>query len=229
MSDLDLMHYFLGIEVMQTVGGIFISQKKYAQEILGRFQMQNCNSVSTPCEGNLKLAKDPEGKKVDSTLCKHIVGSLMYLTTTRPDIMHDVSLISMYIECPKEMHLIAAKRIFRYLQGTMKFGLFYKKEEMSNLFGFTDSGYDRDSDDRKSTSGDAFILSSGAISWSSNKQPLITLSKTEAEFVVATACTCQAIWLRNVLEELHFKQERTTTIYCDNSSAIKLSRNTVLH
>ena len=153
----------------------------------------------------------------------------MYLTATRPDIMHAVSLISRFMECPKEIHLLAAKRIFRYLQGTANYGLFYKKGEKSDLFGFTDSDYAGDLDDRKSTSGYVFMLGSGAVSWSSKKQPIVTLSTTEAEFVAATACACQAIWLKKILEELHFKQEGAIAIYCDSSSAIKLSKNPVLH
>ncbi|KAG6475047.1 hypothetical protein ZIOFF_064264 [Zingiber officinale] len=128
MSDLGMMHYFLGMEVVQSTKGIFISQKKYVQEILDRFQMKDCNPVSTPTEFGLKLNKDHEGKKVDSTIYKQIVGSLMYLTATRPDIMYSVSLISRYMENPTEIHLLAAKRILRYLQGTKDFGLFYKKE-----------------------------------------------------------------------------------------------------
>ncbi|XP_031287932.1 secreted RxLR effector protein 161-like [Pistacia vera] len=191
--------------------------------------MKDCNPVNTPSEFGVNLNKDNGGKKVDNTLYKQIVGSLMYLTATRPDIMHAVSVISRYMECPTEIHLLATKRIFRYLQGTKEFGLFYKNVEKSNLFGFTDSDYARDSDDRKSTSGYVFMMGTGAVSWSSKKQPIITLSSTEAEFVAATAYACQAIWLKKILKELHFKEDGPTQIYCDNSSAIKLSKNPVLH
>uniref|UniRef100_A0A803PAK3 CCHC-type domain-containing protein n=1 Tax=Cannabis sativa TaxID=3483 RepID=A0A803PAK3_CANSA len=170
-------------EVVQTNDAIFISQKKYVQEILDRFQMKNCNPVGTPTEVGLKLIKDPEGKKVDSTLYKQIVGSLMYLTATRQDIMHGVSLISRYMECPREIHLLAAKRIFRYLRGTTDFGLFYQKGEKADLVGFTDSDYAGDLDDRRSTSGYVFMMGSGAVSWTSKKQAIVTLSTTEAEFV----------------------------------------------
>lgn len=164
--------------------------------------MQNCNSVGTPTELGLKLTKNPGGKKVDGTLFKQIVGSLMYLTATRPDIMHAVSLISRYMESPMESHLMAAKRIFRYLQGTKEYGIFYKKEKMSNLLGYTDSDYAGDPDDSKSTSGYVFMMGTGAIAWSSKKQQIVTLSTTEAEFVASTTCACQAIWLRRLLEEL---------------------------
>ncbi|XP_024030833.1 uncharacterized protein LOC112094380 [Morus notabilis] len=201
MSDLGMMHYFLGIEVKQFATRIFISQTRYVQEILDKFHMTNCNSVSTPTEFGLKLRKNREGKKVDSTLYKQIVGSLMYLTATRPYIMYSVSLISRYMENPTELHLLAAKRIFRFLQGTIDFGLLYKKGEKSYLFGFIDSDYIGDIDDRK-----IFMLSFGVVSWSSKKQPIVILSTTEAEFVATTSCACQAIWLKKLLKELHFKK-----------------------
>ncbi|GKV48172.1 hypothetical protein SLEP1_g54998 [Rubroshorea leprosula] len=229
MSDLGLMHYYLGIEVNQSAAGIFISQKKYVQDILDRFRMKNCNPVSTSIEPGLKLVKNPGGKGINNTLYKQIVGSSMYLTATSPDIMHAVSLISRYIDCPKEVHLLAAKRILKYLQGTAEYGLFYKNGEKSELFGFTDSDFARDLDDRKSTSGYVFIMGTAAISWTSRKQSIVTLSTTEAEFVAATTCACQAIWLRKVLEELQVKQEGPMLIFCDNSSTIKLSKNLVLH
>ncbi|KAI3474406.1 hypothetical protein Pfo_029267 [Paulownia fortunei] len=212
MSDLGMMHYFLGIEVIQSTAGIFISQKKYVQEILDRFHMKDCNPVSIPTETGMKLVRNPEGGKIDSTLYKQIVGSLIR-----------------YMAFPKEMHLLAAKRIFRYLQGTSNYGIMYKKGERSDLFGFTDSDYARDPDDRKNTSGYVFMMGSGAVSWSSKKQSIVTLSTTEAEFIAAAACACQAIWLRKILKEVNFKQEAPTLIYCDNSSTIKLSKNPVLH
>ena len=166
MTDLGLMHYFLGIEVVQSAEGVFISQKKYTLEILDRFQMKNCNSVSTPTDLGLKLVKEGAGKTVDATLYKQIVGSLMYLTSTRPDIMYVVSLISRYMEHPTETHLNAAKRIFRYLKGTADYGIWYKKDRNSSLVGFSDSDYAGDLDDRKSTSRLVFMLNSGVVSWS---------------------------------------------------------------
>ncbi|CAM8934341.1 unnamed protein product [Rhodiola kirilowii] len=162
MSDLSLMHYFSGIEVEQSVGGNFISQKRYVHTILDRFKMTNCNAVSTPVDCGLKLTKDPEGEKVSSTFFKQMVGSLMYVTATRPDIMYDVSLISRYLESPTRLHLLSAKRIFRYLKGTSEFGIFYKKNQKDGLNGFNDSDYAGDSDDRRSTSGYVFTFGSAA-------------------------------------------------------------------
>ena len=107
--------------------------------------------------------------------------------------------------------------------------MFYKRGEKFNILGFTDSDYAGDSDDRKSTFGYVFMMGSTMICWSSRKQPIITLSIIEAEFVAASACACQEIWLRNILEEVHFKQQGPTLIYCDNSSTIKLSKNPIMH
>lgn len=122
MSGLGKMHYFLGLEVVQLDDGIFVSQKKYAWEILDQFKMKNCNPANTPFEFGLKLSKDGRGDMVDNILYRQFVGSLMYLTATRPDIMYVVSLISRYMENPIEIHLLAAKRILPYLQGTKDFG-----------------------------------------------------------------------------------------------------------
>ncbi|CAL2279140.1 unnamed protein product [Prunus armeniaca] len=206
-----------------------LAVKKYVQEILDRFEMKDCNSVCTRTEIGLKLEKNSGEKKVDQTLYKHIVGSLMYLTATRPDIQHVVSLISRYMECPEVPHLAIAKRIFLYLKGTINFGILYKKGAKSGLFGFTDSDYAGDPDDRRSTSGYAFIMGAGAILWSSKKQQIVTLSTTEVEFIAAAACDCQAIWLRRIVKELRGLQEGPTPVYYDNNSAIKLSKNPVLH
>jgi hypothetical protein len=125
--------------------------------------MKDCNPVSTPTEFGLKLNKNHKGKKVDNTLYKQIVGSLMYLTATRPNIMYYVSLISRYMENLTEMHLLAAKRILRYLQEIRDFGLFYKKGEKLKLFGFTDSDYAGDQDNRRSTLGYVFMLGTSAV------------------------------------------------------------------
>lgn len=229
ITDLGKMSYFLGVEVIQSSDGIFITQAKYAREILERFGMINCKPVSNPVVTGSKLSKRGGGAEVDITNYKHMVGSLMYLTATRPDLMYVVCLTSRYMEKPTEVHLQAAKRIMRYLRGTVNFGILYNSQGKEELIAYTDSDYAGDIDDRKSTSGYVFLLGTGAISWSSKKQPVVTLSTTEAEFIAAAACACQGIWLRRILDQLGHSQDKSTTIYCDNSSTIKLSKNLVLH
>jgi len=160
MSDLGKMKYFLGIEVLQNPEGIYICQRRYAQEILKRFGMDRCNPVKNPIVPGCKLSKDEEGTKVDASVFKQVVGSLMYLTATRPDLMYGVSLISRFMSCPTEQHWLAAKRLLRYLMGTMNLGIFYKKGGCKQLIAYSDSDFAGDIDDRKSTIGCVFIISS---------------------------------------------------------------------
>ncbi|GAA0175604.1 transmembrane signal receptor [Lithospermum erythrorhizon] len=230
MTDLGCMSYFLGIETIRGNEGIFICQRKYAEEVLNRFGMIDCNSVSRPIVPSTKLNKDPDGELVDETYFKQMVGSLMYLTATRPDLVYAVSLLSRYMVRPTTMHLQVAKRILRYLKGTQELGIYYQKGEQGNdLQAYTDSDYAGDTDDRKSTSGYVFLLSSGAVAWSSKKQPIVTLSTTKAEFIAAATCACQSVWMKKILAEIGHEQNECTQILCDNSSTIKLSKNPVMH
>lgn len=229
MNDLGKMRFFLGIEVLQHEEGIYIYQKKYAIEILNRFGMADSNPVKVPMIPGSKLYKDEEGTKVDETYYKQLVGSLIYLTATRPDLMFSVSLISRFMSCPTQLHMQAAKRILRYLQGTKNYGIWYRKGGNDELLAYTDSDYAGDFYDRKSTSGYVFLIASGAVAWSSKKQPIVTLSTTEAEYVSAAKCACQAVWMRKILKELGHKQEGNTALLCDNSSTIKLSKNPIMH
>ncbi|TXG65900.1 hypothetical protein EZV62_007175 [Acer yangbiense] len=178
---------------------------------------------------SFKISKDGNIDFVDETYYKQLVGSLMYLIATRPDMMFVTCLISRYMAKPMEIHLQAAKRALRYLKGTVNYGIHYKKGGDGELLAFTDSDYAGDMEDRKSTSGYVFLMSSSAVSWCSKKQPIVTLSTTEAEFVAATVCACQGVWMKRILKELGHSDGGCTTIMCDNSSTIKLSKNLVMH
>ena len=203
---------------------------KYAREILSKFGMEDCNFVCNPIVPGNKLTKNEGGKSVDATYFKQIIGSLMYLLATRPDLAYSVCLLARYMERPTEMHQASVKRVLRYLKGTIKLGILYKKGKMNyRLEGWTESDYAGDLDDRKSTSGYVFKLGTGALSWSSKKQLIVTLSTTEVEFVSACSCACQAIWLRRILQHLGQTQKVCTKLYCDNSSSIKLSKNLIMH
>lgn len=229
MTDLGRMRFFLGIEVVQSSAGIYICQRKYAMDIMRRFGMEGSNSVCNPMVPGYKLCRDEKGVKVDETQFKQVVGSLMYITATRPDLMFVVSLISRFMSKPTEMHVQAAKRVLRYLKGTVNYGILYKRGGAEKLVAFTDSDYVGDLEGRKSTSGYVFLMNDAAVAWSSKKQPIVTLSTTEAEFIAAAGCACQAIWMRRILSDIGYTQEGSTTIMCDSSSAIKLSKNPVMH
>lgn len=202
MTDLGKMRYFLGVEVVQNQKLIFINQSKYVKGVLERFGMASSKPVTNPVTVGSKISKHDDGKLVDSTLYKQVIGSLMYLNATRPDIAYFVSLVSRFMERPTENHYMAAKRILRYLRGTADMGILYKREGQNHLEAYCDSDYAGDHDDRKNTFGYAYLFSSGAISWSSKKQPIVTLSTTEAEFVAVAYCVCQGIWIKRILEEL---------------------------
>ncbi|CAL1405651.1 unnamed protein product [Linum trigynum] len=228
MTDIRLMSYYLGIEVNQKEEGIFISHSGFAKEVLKKFKMENYNPVSTPAECGLKLSKDDKGEKVNSTEFRSLVGSLRYLTCTRPDILYSVGLVSRYMEAPTMSHWNAAKRILRYIKGTIDHGLVYTKSETFKLVGYCNSDWAGDMDDRKSTTGFVFFLGDTTFTWSSKKQAIVTLSTCEAEYV-ATSCACHAIWLRKLLKELNMTQEESIEIFVDNKSALALAKNPVFH
>ena len=179
MTDLGEMRYFLGIEVCQNAEGVHISQKKYAEKILQKFGLEACNGVKNPIvPGSMVLSTEEEGNQADGTLFKQMVGSLMYMTVTRPDLMYSVCLMSRFMSNPKDVHMAAAKRILRYIKATTNLGIFYKRRCKDELVGYTDSDYARDVGDRRSTSGYVFVQSGGAVAWASKKQPVVTLSTT---------------------------------------------------
>ncbi|KAH9697084.1 hypothetical protein KPL71_023464 [Citrus sinensis] len=209
--------------------GIFISQERYVKEILKRFKMNDCKPISTPLECGVKLSKHDEGEDIDPTFFKSLVGSLRYLTCMRPDILYVVGLVSRYMENPKTTHFKAAKRILRYIKGTINFGLLYSFSNDYKLVGYSDSDWGGDVDDRKSTTRFVFFMGDTAFTWMSKKQPIVTLSTCEAVYVAATSSVCHAIWLRNLLKELGLPQEEPIEICVDNKSTIALSKNPVFH
>ena len=229
MKNLWMMHYFLGMEVWQSADGIFLGQGKYAVEILKRFGMMDCNAMATPMESNLKLLCDASPDLVDVTVYRQMIGSLMYLTNTRPDIYFAVNTLSQFLMDPRSIHLVVVKHVLRYLKGTVDYGLKYEVNQKFNLQGYVDSDWDGSVADRKCTSGCCFIMGSGVISWFSRKQSYVALSTAEAEYVAACSASCEAVWLRMLLSELFDLPLEATGIFCDDQSCVKLSENPVFH
>ena len=155
--------------------------------------MSNCKTSPTPIITSLKLRKDDEGSTVDPTLFKRMVGSLMYLTKTRLDNMYVVSLISTFMESPKDSHWKTGKRIMRYVSGTKDLGIMYSTSKKFKIIGYIENDNGDNLDDRKRTYGYTFHFGIGVVSWDSKKQPIVTLSSAEAEYVAATSVACQAI------------------------------------
>lgn len=230
MSDLGLLHYYLGIEVKQSTEGISLSQGAYAAKILEKSGMAGCNPCHVPMEQRLKLSKSSTEPLVDATAYRSIVGSLRYLVNTRPDLAFAVGYVSRFLAEPHEDHLVAVKHILRYVAGTSNWGLWYgrKEEVQANLTGFSDSDFAGDVDTRKSTTGVVFSLSGSPITWQSMKQKVVAQSSCEAEYIAAANATCQALWLARVLSEVQGNAPCVPKLMVDNKSAIALTKNPVL-
>ncbi|KAK5795579.1 hypothetical protein PVK06_036848 [Gossypium arboreum] len=161
MIDLGIMTYFIGMEVNQSDRGIFISQHAFALKILNKFYKANCKEVSTPLAQGKKLISFGSQERVDEKEYRSLIGCLLYLTATRPDLMHAVSLLSRFMNCCDTSHFKAAKRVLRYVKGTLKFGVMFKKEKEFRLIRYSDSDWTGSLDDMKSTSGYFFTLGLG--------------------------------------------------------------------
>jgi len=190
--------------------------------VLSQFGLENCNAVNNPIVPGTRLSKNDAGTKVDATLFKQVVDSLMYLTATRPDLMFGVSLINRFMSNSTKSHWFIAKRILKYLNGTTELGIYYKKGENTKIVAYSDIDFVRDIDDRRSASGFVFLFGSGVVSWSSKKQPVATLSTTEAKYIVVASCVCQRIWIQSVLEKLSL-EEHTDSIWQQFHDTIKES------
>jgi hypothetical protein len=185
MKDLGLMHYFLGLEVWQSPEKIFLNQGKYTVKILKRFDMFECKPMNTPMEAKLKLLVDTLSGLIDATMYRQIIGSLMYLMNTRPEICFAMNTLIQFLVEPIYVHLVAAKHVMRYLKGTIDCGLNYDGDHDFTLSGYTDADWEGSVSDRKSTSRCCFSLGSAMISWQSRKQSSISLSTTKAEYIAA--------------------------------------------
>ncbi|XP_073219704.1 uncharacterized protein [Cicer arietinum] len=163
MSSLGEMNYFLGLEVYQSEDEIFLNQEKYAREILKKFRMESCKSVPTPLVSNLKLSKEDETEKIDASLYRSLIRSLLYLTSSRPDLMYATSLLSRFMQSPTKTHFAAVKRVLRYVKGITQFGIWYKPSENESLIGYIDSDWVGNIDDMKSTTSYAFSLGSALV------------------------------------------------------------------
>ncbi|GJW17384.1 putative ribonuclease H-like domain-containing protein [Tanacetum coccineum] len=188
MSSMGELTFFLGLQVKQKEDGIFISQDKYVTEILKKFGFSDVKTANTPMETHKPLLKDADGEDVDEHMYRSMIGSLMYLTSSRPDIMFVVCVCARFQVNPKVSHLHAVKRIFRYLKGQPKLGLWYPKDSPFDLVAYTDSDYAGASLDRKSTTGGCQFLGCRLISWQCKKQTVVANSTTEAEYVAASSC-----------------------------------------
>ena len=228
MSMVGELTFFLGLQVKQQKEGIFVSQEKYARNIVKNFGLNSKKHASTPMSSSTKLNVDSSGVEVSPTLYRSIIRSLLYLKASRPDIAFSVGVCARYQANPKESHLTAIKRIIRYVNGTSNYGQWYSKDSNACLAGYSDADWAGSVDDRKSTSGGCFYLGNNLVSWMSKKQNSMSLSTAEAEYITAGSCCTQLLWMKKLLHDYGIPQE-TMCVFCDNTSAINLSKNPVQH
>lgn len=230
IRDMGKLCHFLGVKIVYLdSGAIWIGQPTYTREVISKFSMEKSKPVATPVESGCKLAKTKETDgTVDQELYQSAVGRLLYLSTrTRPDIAYAVGNVARFSSKPSQQHWIAVKRIFRYLNGTIDYGLLY--ENKSDIEGFSDADWAGDLDDRKSTSGYVFMMSGAAISWNSKKQSCVALSTAEAEYIALSKAAQESVWLRRILMDMGEKQSNAIIIHEDNQSAIAMTKNPQFH
>lgn len=231
MSDLGRLSYYLGIEVCQHDKGMTLSQSRYAMRILEETGMKDCNPVQIPMDAGVKLAKSEEERMIEATSYRKTVGCLRYLLHTRPDMSFCVGVLSRYMQSPRESHGVALKQCLRYLKGSTAYGLTFERSSShtKRIIGYSDSSYNVDPDDGRSTTGHIFYLGKSPITWCSQKQDTVALSSCEAEFMAGTEAARQAIWLQDLLAEIMGASDEQVMIRVDNRSAIALTRNPVFH
>jgi hypothetical protein len=197
--------------------------------MLKRFRMEDCKPIITPMQISCNLSKDDDSMSIDQRKYRSMIGILLYVTPSKPDVMQVVGQVACFQAAPKESHVLTVKRIFRYLKGTKDFGLWYPKGKDLSFIAYTNADWAGCIDDRKSTSGATFYLGECFVSWIRKKQSSISLSTFEAEYIATTTCCTQVLWMKQTLTDIQVEYDEPIPIYCDNTSAISISKNQVMH
>ncbi|WVZ80416.1 hypothetical protein U9M48_027889, partial [Paspalum notatum var. saurae] len=232
MSLMGELQFFLGLQIKQGLEGTFVHQAKYTRDILKKFNTGDSKPITTPMSTNTALDMDEDGEAVDQKEFRGMIGSLLYLTATRPDIQiampehHSAR----YQAFHRTSHRQAVKRIFRYLKFTSELGLWYSSSSCSSLSfrGFSDADHAGYRIDRKSTSGTCPLLGTSLVSWSSRKQASVALSTTKAEYVATANCCSQLLWMKATLSDFGLRSGKIPLVI-DSTSAISVVKNPVLH
>lgn len=209
--------------------GIVVSQRKYILDLLKETGMSGCRPADTPIDPNQKLGDTKDGNLVNTTRYQKLVGKLIYLSHTRPDIAFAVSIVSQFMHSPYEVHLEAVYRILRYLKSTPGKGLFFKKSEQKTIEAYTNADWACSVIDRRSTSGYCTYIWGNLVTWRSKKQSVVARSSAEAEYRAMAHGVCEILWLKKILEELKRPLEMPMKLYCDNKAAISIAHNPVQH
>ncbi|XP_022019453.1 uncharacterized mitochondrial protein AtMg00810-like [Helianthus annuus] len=211
-----------------TADGLFLTQSKYAHDILARADLLECKPVHTPMAAHESLTAIGDMHS-DPTLYRSLVGALQYLTITRPDISYAVNQVSQFLQAPTTTHFQLVKRIIRYVKGTIAFGLSFSKPAKTAILGYSDADWARCIDIGRSTYGYSIFLGGNLVSWSAKKQPTVARSSCESEYRAMANTAAEIVWLTHLLRELHALPPDRPTLLCDNKSALFLTQNPVSH
>lgn len=228
MKNLGQLHHFLGIEVSTTSTGLFLSQTKYAKDLLLRTSMLDCKPVGSPCSSKQSPTCTTSPLMKDPALYRSIAGALQYLTLTRPDLAFAVNLACQYMHSPTEAQFVALKRILRYIKGTLSYGLHIRDGPL-RLSAFSDADWAGDTVDRRSTTGFCVFFGQNPVSWCAKKQHTVARSSTESEYRSLAHTAAELSWLQILFKDIGFFLSTRPLIWCDNISAISLASNPVFH
>jgi hypothetical protein len=223
------INYFLGIEVLHTSDGLFLSQRKYILDLLKKSNMLNAKTVTSLMSSSVTLSRFDGEAFEDPSLCRSIVGSLQYLSLTRPDVSFAVNKVCQFLQRPTINHWTAVKRILRYLKHTLFHGLFLQRNSPNQLHAYSDADWAGCPDDRRSTGGYCIFLGTNLISWSSRKQATVSCSSTEAEYRSLANTTAEIQWIQSLFKELGVFLATPPTLWCDNLGATYLTANPMFH
>ena len=229
LKDLGQLKYFLGIEVSRSKAGITMCQRKYVLDLLAETGMLDCKPTDTPIETNHKLSIHEDQVPVNREKYQKLVGKLIYLAHTRPDIAYAVSVVSRFMHAPSEDHMNAVYRILKYLKSSPGKGLFFGRNQELEVSGYTDEDWAGDRMDGKSTSGYFTFVAGNLVTWRSKKQKVVSRSSAEAEFRGMVHGICEFLWIRRILRDLGIVLTKPMKLYCDNESAVKIANNPVQH